>query len=77
MPKQEGPSSEETERRPGLGRVSKREIKEEGVSEIKLSKKRQRRMKVGRWKYGRHRWTRGADVADASTTETLSCTIHR
>lgn len=77
MQNMEGPNNEETGRRQDLGKVSKQEGKEEVVSEIELRKKLQRKMMVEKWEDGKHRWTRGVDVEDASTTETLSCTIHR
>lgn len=73
----EGASSEETGRRPDLGRASRREGEEEGVSEIMLLKKQHRELMVERWRNGRCRWTGGVDVEDASTIETPSCTILR
>lgn len=60
-----------------MGRASKREGKEEGVSEIKPRKKTERKLMVERWEDGRRRWIRGVDVEDASTIGTLSCTILR
>jgi len=71
-------SSEATGRRPDSGRVSRRrEGKEQSVSEIRLWKGWTRKRTAERWEDGRRRWIRGVDVEDASTTETLSCTILR